>query len=966
MKKSVTYLLMSVFISSVLYSQPDNKRDNRDWTVLEAYSIPGKASGLAWDGTYLYSGTVFSGDDNIIYRIDPTDGSYQTQCTAPIDGAYGLTFDETSGHLWTTNHPSANNPGLAIQFELNGDFVLDFELPATYFSGIAWDNDDFWTTCYYNPDGEVFKVDGSGLVLDQFPTPGAQPWEICIQDEYLWIVDYDLDMIYKIDQSGLVVENYTSEGDRPAGIVYDGTYLWYCDGPLGGISTLYKIDLGGSGNPEISVPVTEHNYGMVTIDETETWLCTVENTGSADLEVTYGDITGPGAEYINWPVGSFIIGAGESEQISFEYTPGESGPLNATAILESNDPITPEVSITLTGIAVYDGAFLEILDDDQDYGDVRLDATTRWFIEIQNPGDATLTVNQITVDQPQFYVDQGISFPLDIQPLEVAQFGIWFSPDSDLDYEATALIVSNDAYANPNEVSLSGSGLRQDWSIGEVFWIYQLPYDFDISIKAIHKIKDVTGDGVNDVIVCSEDNYIRCFNGNSHGMADLIWEQFVYSGSVFGQNDLVVTDLNDDGIEEVIVGTTGGDRSIMAITGNTGLLFWKFNTDLYGDGGWVYQVDASFDYNGDGFKDVLAATGDDAMDAGPKRVFCLDGLNGDQIWNRNLGGPVFSVTGISDFNDDNLPDVLAGASNGDESQGFVYGLDGVDGSIEWSKSTMGTSVWALTGLDDVNASGVQDVMAGDFAGNFYIIDPGSEEIISQGSIGNVLMLRLVKMDDVNEDGFADVLVAHSGTRAYILDGANGNAIVDQPLADKCWNVARINDINGDAINDFVAGTLYSSNYAYMMDGATGDELFYQNFFETIDGINTINDINGDGSMEMVVGGRDGKMVCYSGGLDAWVGINELNSNEQFEHVVYPNPFSDKILISFNLVDDAHVEISVYDLLGRKVDQIADQHLSKGTHEVTWKYSDEVSDAMSFYYTISIDDKKYSGKIIKMP
>ncbi len=952
---------------SLLFSQPETQRNTRDWTIVEAYTVPGKASGLAWDGQYLYSGTVFSGDDDVIYRIDPADGSYQTQCTVLIDGAYGLTYDETSGHLWTTNHPSANSPALAMQFELDGDLVSDFELPATYFSGIAWDNDDFWTACYYNPDGEVFKVDGTGSVLDQFPTPGDQPWDICVQDEFLWVVDYDMDMIHKIDQTGQVIENYSSEGDRPAGIVYDGTYLWYCDGPLGGESTLYKIDLGGSGNPEINVPITEHNYGMVTIDETETWLCTIENTGTADLEVTYGDIIGPGAEYINWPVGSFTIGAGEDEQISFEYTPEEAGPLDVIAILESNDPITPEVDIHLTGTAVYDGPFLQILFENHDYGDVRVDATTRWFVEIQNLGDATLTINQITVDQPQFYMDQGISFPINIQPMAVAQFGTWFSPDSDLDFEGTAQITSNDAFSNPNEVSLSGSGLRQDWPIGEVFWSYQLPYDFDISIKGIHKIKDVTGDGVNDVIVCSEDNYIRCFNGNSHGMADLIWEYFVYSGSVFGQNDLVVADLNDDGIEEVIVGTTGGDRSIMAISGNTGTLIWKFNTDLYGDGGWVYQVDASYDYNEDGFIDVLAATGDDAMDVGPKRVFCLDGLNGDQIWNRNLSGPVFSVIGIKDFNDDNLPDVLAGASNGDESQGFIYGLDGTDGSVEWSKTTMGTSVWALTSLDDVNGSGVQDVMAGDFSGNFYIIDPGSEEIIEQGSIGNVLMLRLVKMDDVNEDGYADVLVAHSGRNAIVLDGANGSAIVYESLADKCWNIARITDISGDGVNDFVAGTLYSSNYAYMMDGTDGTELFSANFFETIDGINTIKDINGDGSMEMVVGGRDGKLVCYSGGLDAQVGIDEWNeSHADFSHHVYPNPFSDNTVISFKLEQKAQVDITLFDLTGRKVADIASKRFDKGIYEVVWSFPDKILGAMTFYYIISVDGKKYSGKMIKLP
>ncbi len=41
-----------------------------------------------------------------------------------------------------------------------------------------------------------------------------------------------------------------------------------------------------------------------------------------------------------------------------------------------------------------------------------------------------------------------------------------------------------------------------------------------------------------------------------------------------------------------------------------------------------------------------------------------------------------------------------------------------------------------------------------------------------------------------------------------------------------------------------------------------------NFSEAVDGIGAIPDITGDGSMEMVAGGRDGKLYCYSGGINA--------------------------------------------------------------------------------------------------
>lgn len=40
------------------------------WTIEQSFTIPGKASGLAWDGTYLYYGIYGSGGSNF-YRFNP-------------------------------------------------------------------------------------------------------------------------------------------------------------------------------------------------------------------------------------------------------------------------------------------------------------------------------------------------------------------------------------------------------------------------------------------------------------------------------------------------------------------------------------------------------------------------------------------------------------------------------------------------------------------------------------------------------------------------------------------------------------------------------------------------------------------------------------------------------------------------------------------------------------------------------
>lgn len=53
---------------------------------------------------------------------------------------------------------------------------------------------------------------------------------------------------------------------------------------------------------------------------------------------------------------------------------------------------------------------------------------------------------------------------------------------------------------------------------------------------------------------------------------------------------------------------------------------------------------------------------------------------------------------------------------------------------------------------------------------------------------------------------------------------------------------------------------------------------------------------------------------------------------------YPNPFNPSTTIGFNLVNDSHIRVTVFDLLGRKVATLTDQPYSRGTHQITWDAS----------------------------
>lgn len=863
--------------------------NSKDWSIVATYTIPGKASGLAWDGTYIYFG-IYGANGDHVYKFDPVSGTNELLFTSTqLEDAFGMTWD--GSNLWITDHANISSlPAYAMKFDMSGNVISQFNLPDHYMSGIAFDDGDFWVATYYPDPSTIYKVDSEGNILGSFQSPGNQPWDVCVENGNLWIADYNDNMIYKTDAAGTVIESHACENLKPAGIVFDGQYLWYVDGELSSNSTLYKVDLAGGGTPQIDIPVINYNYGNVIISDSAVWYCEVNNTGTADLEITNLVIMNA-VPIFHWIVLPQTITPGGSTQLPIIYKPTEPIPLDTWIIVESNDPVTPEVTLQVTGEAIYEGPHIQVPVTTHDYNNVRTHATTRWFLEILNDGGEPLLVYDILISDDHFYLDENVAFPLSINVLESLFVGIWFQPEDATGYNAVAQIFHNDITQGTIEVTLAGTGVAEDYEMGEVLWSHTITTSWDNSIKAIAPIGDVSNDGVPDVIVCSEDDFVRCFNGNSSGTADILWEN--EAGSMYAQNDICIPgDLNGDGFEDVAIGFAWGVRAVKAFSGKTGTQLWMYDTHEYGDGGWVYQVSADFDYNSDGIHDVLAATGNDGNNTGPKRIFCLDGTSGSVLWDTYTDGPNFAVIGVSDFTGDGLPDVIGGASNNNESAGKVFGINGSNGSVTFEYTTSGTSVWALEQLDDINSDGIKDIIAGDFAGQYYLIDPIAGSPVYTGSVGNSLLLRFERLSDVNGDGFSDIAIGHSGTNAVVESGFNGQNIWLTGLADKCWNIDNAKDVTGDGIDDLVAGTLYSNNYVYFLDGTNGEMLYSQNYGEAIDGIAAIPDITGDGSWEMVAGGRNGKLTCISGGLNSGTLTADFVADTTFGYIPFDVHFTD--------------------------------------------------------------------------
>jgi len=853
-------IVTMLLFSGVSYAQ-GNKYQNRDWTIVNSFQIIGKASGLAWDGTWLYCGIYSSTNKSKIYKINPQTGNYMELFSCPqIQNAYGLGCDGT--YLYVISRETTG-PSYLLKLSKTGSIISTTTLPDQYMSGVAYDEGTFWVQTYYPDPGKIFHLDSTGALIDQIFPPGNQSWDICLEGQDLWVADYYGNTLYKITRNGTILETHASEGDGPAGIVFDGTFLWYVDGLLSQNSTLYKVNLGGSGTPQIQAP-SSHYFGNVCLGASSVWNIPVINTGTGDLLIdSISFENGNGALTVGegFPI---IVVAGGSTSIPVSFTPDVSGPLEAIAIIHSNDPITPQWELELTGYAIHSQAFLYAEQASFDFGNKRIHSSSRWWFEFKNTGNQPLIVNNISINNSDFYADSNTFFPISLRTLESARIGFWFHPSAYGSHEAN-IEIHNNSSISPFNINITGMSTEAEFPIGELLWEMEIPEMTAIEPNTFFEIEDVNGDGINDIILCSGGNTIYCLNGNASGTVEIIWEKII--GTVeYTRGISSINDINGDGIKDIIIGTAWGDKAITALSGLTGNIIWRHQTNNYGSGGWVYAVDSQFDYNGDTFPDVLAATGDDANGTGPKRVYCLNGQTGAVIWEFPNYAAVYSVIGINDFTGDGLPDVVAGATDASETNGQIIGINGLNGSLIWSTPTSGSAVWALESLGDINSDGIGDIIAGSFNGSVYLIDATNGNPVHTTNIGNVLILDFFKLGDINNDGHADIAVNHSGSSAIVLSGFNGNSLWTTPLADKCYNVSPMNDITGDGINELAAGTLYQSNWLYYLDGFDGSIIHSFDYGEPIDALQSIPDITGDQSMEIVVGGRNDKIMAYSGGI----------------------------------------------------------------------------------------------------
>jgi len=581
---------------------------------------------------------------------------------------------------------------------------------------------------------------------------------------------------------------------------------------------------------------------------------------------------------------------------------------------------------------------------------------------VTNSGDEALAIDSLIMPDAAFSLTAP-SLPNVVLQGDTAVFVIRFHPDQTRSYDGTFTFQCNDP-VNPNAtVSAEAQGVPV-FIPGQVIWSYQ-GVENVVSCTAID---DIDGDGFPEVVAESYDagapqqDHLFCVSGSGLQDGNVIWSQRPTGGPSnsggYGDDCLkVIDDLNGNGVDDLIYGTSWGSRTVFALEGSTGQVIWFYDTYANPPSGWIYSVCPIPDLNGDNISDVLAGAGSDA-NAG----YCFSGADGTLLWKKTAGDVIYVAVAVDDINDDNIPDAVFGSGDNDD---MVYCISGASSGFAqqiWQFNTGGASVLAMDRISDINDDGYDDVIAGTWYNNNRIFalsghSSTSADTIWTAGVGYPIM-KVVTCDDLNGDSYEDVLIASWSSYAEALSGRDGSSIWRYFCGDDVWAIYWAHDVTGDGIVDVAAGSFTGS--VYLINGASGALIWQSPSEAKIFTVRPIKDVNGDGCDDIIAGqqmlnGVGGRFFVISGGTVVPTSVDDNIENVPDEYELlsnYPNPFNARTNIAFTLPAASDLTLDVYNIAGQHIKSLADGYFGSGEHTVTWDsrddYGNEVATGVYFY------------------
>ncbi|HJY62546.1 MAG TPA: choice-of-anchor D domain-containing protein, partial [Ignavibacteria bacterium] len=895
MKNVILVSILAVFFATCPQSQ----------TLISTYSFPASTAYNGFWGITQINDTLWIGSSSTgkLYKVTKT-GTILDSISTPFTFNQGLAWDGTG--FWIARNAGTTNSRV-IKVNMNGSPVDTIRITSLSgnqtigIGGIAKDGNNLWLGIYY-PDFTVYpfsyayKVDlTTKLIVDTIPLRGSQIQGIAVKGDTIFYVNDNFqsepERIYAYRKAvGDTIYSFPApDPDNdcdPRGMFWDGQNLFlmaYRVGTTTGqFRNLYKYALTGLGSPVISTSQTNIDFGNTLIGTTNNRNLTINNSGTGKLIINGFTMTNNRFS-ITPGIVPDTIQAGQLKNYNIGFTPNVFDTTSGELRISSNDAGNPVKVVTLRGKGVYTGSYIGISTQNFNYSNRRVNSLCGFTFSVTNLGSQPLVLNSVSFSTARYKFDTiNNQFPITIDTQKTRVLRIWFNPNSASTFNDSAIFSTNAVNNGTAKIILSGTGISNATALGDILWEGTIPDNpctssDDFQPKSMKQINDVNGDGVHEMIVATENYWTICYNGNSSVTADTLWKfQTCFgtnnTGSVDWEDAMwIMDDINNDGIQEVVIGTGGGNENVYVISGSNGQVIWWYGdpvpTNNYqGD---VNGLRVDKDYNNDGKKDViLVATGEGPSHPESRRsVICLNGLNGQVIFSTQLP---------AEFLHD-VASLTTGAAVDFSSNGGPYGIRGVNnsGALTWSYSVSST-VWSLRQFPDINSDGNSDVIGFyGFTSGIFALSGSTGQPIWATTLGGGNNGTVEPVDDKDKNGFIDIVFS-GPQNAYRIDSKNGNIIWSQVFsASYIRDAGFLGDVTGDTLGEVLFSTQQPGN-VYVLNGQNGNILFQYSFGSSLnqraDRVNALASIDGNPTSEFVAGCRDGRIKCFSGGPGFIIGI----------------------------------------------------------------------------------------------
>ena len=269
-----------------------------------------------------------------------------------------------------------------------------------------------------------------------------------------------------------------------------------------------------------------------------------------------------------------------------------------------------------------------------------------------------------------------------------------------------------------------------------------------------------------------------------------------------------------------------------------------------------------------------------------------------------------------------------------------------DGQLNFSEPVVVAGIGSAQDVAacDLNNDGYLDLLTG--SGNIravlMFLNDGQGGFPEKKSLPTYRPSWFVDTADFNRDSYPDI-VAGSGSydsdNVYVLMGNSNVEFTCPDTLSPGTYVADITaaDINGDKNPDIV---VVDRNGLYILIGSGDgnflqiDTLAYDEGLYQAEKVEIV-DMDGDTRLDLVVAREENISVYYNTGPFTSLNNPEMIATDFQLNQNYPNPFNPSTSIKYQIKEPGFVELAVYNLLGQKVQTLAEGQHSVGTHIVTF-------------------------------